>query len=513
MIPYAVNRWGFSSHMFTARGSVFPKAFLWAIPTSILSAAVWFYQNEYLIPEVEQKVRLGVATSVLTGFSAILGFLLIFRTQKAYGRYWDCAMYLQKARGEWFNASSNLVSFCTNDARKAHEVKKFQQQVVRLISLLFNSAIGEVCCVDMDYEVIDPLMDKDSMTYLQSKAERCEVVMQWIQRLVVDAIRAKIVDVDPPIVSRVFQEFSLGIVNIASAKKITIIPFPFPYAQMMQMLLVFQALAVPMVTGYGFHKWWVASLVTLTMITLTWSIHFTACELEMPFGTDPNDLPLAEMVLSMNDSLCNLLQEQGQSVPIMHIPEAKLGLPLGAEDRIPWNAQKCSDDRKAPSGDDIDKLVVTIDNDPSFAQRARSRSADMDTEIVSQLSELGSQIVQIEPHLAQIVQKLACFPRVEEKVDRLNAEVKQIGVVSQMCSQYMTSGLVGRAPSQMLPSAPADAGSNSVWFCGARRADNATILPPEPPFGYPRQQMPSSGACQMPTRLLPDSMSPSFSAQ
>jgi hypothetical protein len=132
-------------------------------------------------------------------------------------------------------------------------------------------------------------------------------------------------------VSRVFQEFSLGIVNIASAKKIVIIPFPFPYAQLMQFLLSLQALVVPLMAGYSLHAWWVAGCQTFILILLSWSIHFIAMEIEMPFGDDDNDLPLMELVSNMNESLTTLLHERVQERPsykqaIPPTGEASVGL-------------------------------------------------------------------------------------------------------------------------------------------------------------------------------------------
>ena len=121
-----------------------------------------------------------------------------------------------------------------------------QQQLIRLISLLFCSAMGEISSMDCpEFEIIDPLMDNATLVYVQGKKERSEVLMNWIQRLVVDNIRSNTVEIAPPIVSRVFQEFSLGIVDVAAAKKINFIPFPFPYSQMMQLLLIMQAIVYP----------------------------------------------------------------------------------------------------------------------------------------------------------------------------------------------------------------------------------------------------------------------------
>merc|ERR1719460_303886 len=337
MIEYSVNKHGFSNHMFSIRGSVFPKSLVWAIPCSALAAGVWFVQNEIIKPDTPLKTRQDAASRALSGFTSVLAFLLIFRTTKAYGRYWECAMYLQKARGEWFNATSNLVSFCSAKQEKKKDVKKFQQQLIRLISLLFCSAMGEISSMEVpNFEIIDPLMDKDTLVYVQGKKERSEVVMNWIQRLVVDNIRSNTIEIAPPIVSRVFQEFSLGIVNVASAKKINFIPFPFPYSQMMQLLLMLQAVVQPFISGYAYHKWWVSAGNTFFVILLSWCIHFISVEIEMPFGDDANDLPLGELVASLNDSLINLLEEKSGSVPLMHISDSRLHS-LTQSDKINFN--------------------------------------------------------------------------------------------------------------------------------------------------------------------------------
>jgi predicted membrane chloride channel (bestrophin family) len=317
MITYSINKWGFGKAMFQLNGSVIHRACLWAIPCAALAAGVWYYHKHNVIPQVDYGKRKDSTLAVMYGFTAVLGFLLIFRTQKAYGRYWECAMFLQKARGEWFNAASNLTSFCCAKPDKAADVVKFRQMLIRLISLLFCNAVGEVASVkNPKFEVIDVAMfDASSLEFLRIQTDRSEIIMQWIQRLVIDNIRSGVIDVAPPIVSRVFQEFSLGIVNIASAKKITIIPFPFPYSQLMQALLCFQAVVCPVMAGYGYHQWWVASSQTFIIVLLSWSIHFIAMEIEMPFGDDPNDLPLMELVQNMNESLVKLCHSKVQEMP------------------------------------------------------------------------------------------------------------------------------------------------------------------------------------------------------
>merc|ERR1719310_34459 len=79
-----------------------------------------------------------VAASVLGGFTFILGFLVVFRSQQAYSRWWEGGTLLQQLRGEWFNSFSCLVAFCNAAPEKQKDVQRFQLQLVRLFSLLYD---------------------------------------------------------------------------------------------------------------------------------------------------------------------------------------------------------------------------------------------------------------------------------------------------------------------------------------------------------------------------------------
>merc|ERR1712107_660233 len=98
--------------------------------------------------------------------------------------------------------------------------------------------------------------------------------------------------IPPPICSRVYQELSRGMVNLHNAKKITDTQFPFPYAQLIMILLLSHGLLTPIVvSAFIEHPWW-SALVTFIPVFGMFSVNRVASELEMPFGEDPNDLNL-----------------------------------------------------------------------------------------------------------------------------------------------------------------------------------------------------------------------------
>ena len=73
--------------------------------------------------------------------------------------------------------------------------------------------------------------EASSMAFLQESHDRCEITLQWIQRLIVESDAKQVLKIAPPILSRVFNELGNGIVNLNNARKITDFPIPFHLAQ------------------------------------------------------------------------------------------------------------------------------------------------------------------------------------------------------------------------------------------------------------------------------------------
>jgi hypothetical protein len=161
-------------------------------------------------------------------------------------------------------------------------------------------------------------LDKDSLRFLSGKNDkhqRCEIIAQWIQRHIVNASRAGIIDVPPPILTRCFQELSQGLVHIINARIMTGIPFPFPYAQMLALLLVIHWLVTPLFCALILKSAVWSSVLTFLCTLAFWGTNYIAAEIESPFGEDANDLPLFALQKDMNASLWVLLHSTSQRVP------------------------------------------------------------------------------------------------------------------------------------------------------------------------------------------------------
>merc|ERR1719310_1890861 len=73
-------------------------------------------------------------------------------------------------------------------------------------------------------------------------------------------------------------------------------------------------LATPVAAAMAVPKWW-AVLLQFFSIFVLWCIHFNALDLEFPFGTRINDLPMKEFQTDWNKSISTLLQRRAREPP------------------------------------------------------------------------------------------------------------------------------------------------------------------------------------------------------
>eukprot|EP00747_Dinoflagellata_sp_TGD_P150775 gnl/TRDRNA2_/TRDRNA2_177151_c10_seq1.p1 gnl/TRDRNA2_/TRDRNA2_177151_c10~~gnl/TRDRNA2_/TRDRNA2_177151_c10_seq1.p1 ORF type:complete len:624 (-),score=107.99 gnl/TRDRNA2_/TRDRNA2_177151_c10_seq1:504-2375(-) len=308
---------------FQLTGSVFPKSFAIATPCAVFSMLMHFVFKAN--QDIQDKAWVGsVGATVLSGFSFILGFLVVFRGQQAYSRWWEGATLLQRLRGEWFNAFSSLLAFCNGDPARHDDVLKFEHTLARLTSLLHASALYQISTMDdKAFELFDmDAFDGHSLKFMMHAHDRCEIVLQWIQRLVVDANTREIIKVAPPILSRVYNQLGNGIVNLNNARKISTFPIPFPMAQMITVMLMFHWIVTAVVCAASLDSPFWVGILCFVVVSSFWSINYIATELEMPFGDDANDLPLHAMQSDLNTSIRFLLNKEANQFPTFNFNEA-----------------------------------------------------------------------------------------------------------------------------------------------------------------------------------------------
>lgn len=89
--------------MFRCTGSVFPLSMAVALPNAVIAGIMqWIWPNGSMSLFGEDGGIL-TQTIVWSGFTFLLGFLVVFRTSQSYARWWEGCSACHYMRAEWFN--------------------------------------------------------------------------------------------------------------------------------------------------------------------------------------------------------------------------------------------------------------------------------------------------------------------------------------------------------------------------------------------------------------------------
>jgi len=295
-------------------GSVLPKAALWALPSMVL-AVLLLYIDEFF-PGSREDLGMFEARSsqIWSALTTVAVLMLSFRTKQAFSRFWEGTGLLHQMRGEWFDTVSNCVTFSiTARPSMPEEVNTFRHTIIRIMSLCHGSALEEISGNNIMLESIDTFgLDDGTLTHLQEchneyGFNKVEVMVHLLQSLITCAHHEGVLDVPAPVLSRVYQTISRGFVNLLNAKKIQDTKFPFPYAQLIALLLFILSLTTPCMMSVLVPGKIQCAVFTFMPTFGLFCLNFAAVELEDPFGIDGNDLPLEHFQTEMNNCLMMLL--------------------------------------------------------------------------------------------------------------------------------------------------------------------------------------------------------------
>mmetsp|Transcript_33843 Transcript_33843/g.79099 ORF Transcript_33843/g.79099 Transcript_33843/m.79099 type:complete len:588 (+) Transcript_33843:176-1939(+) len=326
--------------VFQLRGSVFPFAFMVALPNALLTSII-----KIIVEEADWQDVLPLDDSaVWSGFTFLVGFLIVFRTSEAYGRFWSGCTHLHKMRAEWFDACASTIAFCkfSDSEQMKTKIMLFQHILVRMFSMLHAMALAEIedsgnhdpeSVTALGFPVLDlGSIDEETLSVLRESEGKVELVYQWVQQVIVEQIKTGVLSIPPPLLTRAFNELANGMVEFHEALKLSDIPFPFPYAQTCDCLLLMHWVAAPFVVAQWVSAPWWAFSFSFMQVFILWTLNGIAVEIENPFGLDPNDIDGCSMQVEMNAWLSQLVKPAQQRTPTLTAEaERSLAHPLKAQ--------------------------------------------------------------------------------------------------------------------------------------------------------------------------------------
>ena len=136
---------------------------------------------------------------------------------------------------------------------------------------------------------------------------KTQLVWGWLSEFVVrEHLAGGLGDVGPPIVSRIVQFLSDGMISYNLARKTMYVPFPFPHAQLSAFFVLAMTVAVPFLMDQYANEAWLGICLTFLTVTCLAGLHEVARELENPFRNAPNDIPLGTLLAFYNEALVTM---------------------------------------------------------------------------------------------------------------------------------------------------------------------------------------------------------------
>eukprot|EP00927_Polykrikos_kofoidii_P005926 TRINITY_DN12387_c0_g1_i1.p1 TRINITY_DN12387_c0_g1~~TRINITY_DN12387_c0_g1_i1.p1 ORF type:complete len:566 (+),score=70.71 TRINITY_DN12387_c0_g1_i1:107-1804(+) len=265
-----------------------------------------------------------IHSTFFSAMSLLISVFVAFRASQAYARFWEGATAIFRIRGHFFDVASTLVAFTRCSKAANVEIYRFHHTIVRIFSILETLLLAELAGqghftgseAAFDYNLIDPnYFHADTIAAIKESCFPIELIVQWIQSLIVEAIEAKVVAVPAPICTRAFQELQRGIAWFHTGMRITEVPIPFPYVAATRFVLMMHWFIMPAASiGWSNSALTCAVLATIQVSAL-FVLDGVAGEMENPFGTDANDLKVEEGHIDFNNKLRLLLLPSVQMVP------------------------------------------------------------------------------------------------------------------------------------------------------------------------------------------------------
>lgn len=308
---------------FGTKGTILDNIAVHLILTTLIA-----YGSSYVVGE------LGVFyDDQFHAFSGIgVGFLLVFRSNIAYHRYWEGRGHvggmIASLRALTLLAANTIRVDPHTGAGTAREVELVKVAIQNHMQLMFALAVSHLDTVDSEvlYEAAQPYLDTiaDEWDHLEALGKGCKpgkviLAIGWIIRDFSSARDAGLVDRSVPwqvncICAELIKSFN-------GASKISRTPLPFPYKQLCAWLVTTFTYSAPFPYATAFNRdgstgWGLSSRTMMASFFTTlafFGIYATAMEIEDPFGVDANDLPLYDYQAALNDEMIALFQARNMA--------------------------------------------------------------------------------------------------------------------------------------------------------------------------------------------------------
>mmetsp|Transcript_14510 Transcript_14510/g.26021 ORF Transcript_14510/g.26021 Transcript_14510/m.26021 type:complete len:474 (-) Transcript_14510:202-1623(-) len=241
------------------------------------------------------------ATVYFNGVAFLISFVVVFRSQLAYGRFFQALTSYHRMKSRLLDLSIQTKSFCVSNEPDAVKLKA---HVFRWVKLFHKLALCELRGGYVHGMHLENLLTPEECKALSATRSKNLVVTSWIARALAENIQQ--LSVPAPVASRLFQLASEADLELNGAILIAVSPFPFPYAQIASILLVVWAVITPIFMVRFLHEVVFVSMFLSFLATwIIFGVNESATQLENPFDGDDNDVPLLYFDTVFDDAIAS----------------------------------------------------------------------------------------------------------------------------------------------------------------------------------------------------------------
>lgn len=287
MVSYNPNAW-FAFIFNFHKADTFRKLLPAIAGIAAYCAAVIYLETDFWkIPETSHVKNLTVMHSLL-GF--VISMLLVFRTNTAYERWWEG----RKLWGELVNNSRTFAVKMSAFISDAQEQKFFADLLGLYARTLRNHLQGQE-------------HDLQELAGHGIKAEFINHVPNLVAKTIAGRIarlyKAKKISGEQLLALN--GELQAFTAICGGCERIKNTPIPYSYSAFIKKFIFFYTMTMPF--GHAFTLGYLTIPVVIFIFYVLASLELIAEEIEDPFGTDPNDLPLTQISTNIQNNTAEIL--------------------------------------------------------------------------------------------------------------------------------------------------------------------------------------------------------------
>lgn len=294
MVSYNPKEW-FKPLIQFHKGDTFRKLLPLVLLMGIYTTGIAWLELRYLNLGANSHLKNIPMIHSLLGF--VISMLLVFRTNTAYDRWWEG----RKLWGALVNTSRNLaVKLSAILPQQDEENRRFFSAIIGVYPFELKKHLrSEITRLELDSSPHPEIPGFNRNKHVPSQ------IVGHLQKRINSLMADGSITGDQLIILN--TELILFLDICGGCERIRNTPIPYSYSSFIKKFIFIYTLTLPI--GYVFSLGYFAVPVVMLVFYVLASLEVIAEEIEEPFGTDTNDLPMERLADGIKKTIAEILHD------------------------------------------------------------------------------------------------------------------------------------------------------------------------------------------------------------